>query len=204
MGDVPYGSLIKSVDDCGCGCGKVGTLKAKENRAGIRCVKGCGCQSCRNRNNRKRGLTKQRNPSTKGKHAMDEKLEAAQVLDDAADLLLMNGRCIFDGAAGLPGSERYCVLGAMAQVAKEDADEWTEMGEHPATAALAARLRPTVAAWSRENWGHWNRHASPPRHDIEVVYTWNDGVIGDKVDDGEVIDTLRSVAKELRREVHGG
>lgn len=36
----PIGSLIKAVDDCGCGCGLAGTLK-RPNRAGVQCVKGC-------------------------------------------------------------------------------------------------------------------------------------------------------------------
>lgn len=46
--------------ECGCGCGEFGTLKA-ENRKGIRCVaRKCKCISCRNRQNRKRGLAKQR------------------------------------------------------------------------------------------------------------------------------------------------
>lgn len=50
----------ENVGDCGCGCGAHGTLK-KPNRKGIRCVaRVCKCVSCRNRNNRKRGLTKQR------------------------------------------------------------------------------------------------------------------------------------------------
>lgn len=55
---VPYGSLLKQVDDCQCGCGKVGTLK-KENRAGIRCVRGCVCASCRGRLNKRKGQRKQ-------------------------------------------------------------------------------------------------------------------------------------------------
>lgn len=50
---------LKDVDDCGCGCGLAGTLK-KANRAGVRCVRGCKCNACRGRNNRKRGLAKQR------------------------------------------------------------------------------------------------------------------------------------------------
>lgn len=56
-----YGSLIKPVDDCECGdakCAKVGTLKSPD-RNGKRHVKGCVCIACRNRNNRKRGLSKQ-------------------------------------------------------------------------------------------------------------------------------------------------
>lgn len=46
--------------DCGCGCGEFGTLKA-EWRDGTRCVqRKCKCKRCQGRNNRKRGLSKQR------------------------------------------------------------------------------------------------------------------------------------------------
>jgi hypothetical protein len=45
--------------DCGCGCGRFGLLK-RANRAGVRCVRGCRCVSCRGRNNRRKGATKQR------------------------------------------------------------------------------------------------------------------------------------------------
>lgn len=60
--NAPYGSLMKDQGPCECGtesCDLWGTLK-KPNRTGKRCVRGCKCLSCRNRNNRKRGLTKQR------------------------------------------------------------------------------------------------------------------------------------------------
>lgn len=50
----------EGVGDCECGCGEYGTLK-KPNAKGVRCVaRKCKCVSCRNRNNRKRGLKKQK------------------------------------------------------------------------------------------------------------------------------------------------
>lgn len=55
---VPYGSLLKEVADCGCGCELAGTLK-KANRAGVRCVRGCVCPSCRGRANKRKGQRKQ-------------------------------------------------------------------------------------------------------------------------------------------------
>lgn len=46
--------------DCGCGCGKYGTLK-KPNRKGVACVaRKCKCRSCINKQNPKRGDAKAR------------------------------------------------------------------------------------------------------------------------------------------------
>lgn len=45
--------------DCECGCGRFGRLK-RPNRAGLRCVRGCRCVSCRGRQNRRKGQRKQR------------------------------------------------------------------------------------------------------------------------------------------------
>jgi len=48
-------NYLKPKGECGCGCGKFGTLK-KPNRAGIRCVsRECVCNSCRGKNNRRKG-----------------------------------------------------------------------------------------------------------------------------------------------------
>ena len=54
----PYGSLLKEIIDCGCGCGMAGTPK-KANRKGVRCVRGCTCPSCRGRANKRKGQRKQ-------------------------------------------------------------------------------------------------------------------------------------------------
>lgn len=51
-------SFLKEKSDCGCGCGLYGTPK-KVNRAGIQCVRGCTCPSCRGRNNKRKGQKKQ-------------------------------------------------------------------------------------------------------------------------------------------------
>lgn len=53
-----YGALLKEVIDCECGCGLGGTPK-KPNRAGVRCVRGCVCNSCRGRANKRKGQRKQ-------------------------------------------------------------------------------------------------------------------------------------------------
>lgn len=52
MTDVESFQKIKA--DCGCGCGLFGTPK-RPNRAGVQCVRGCGCHSCRGKNNRRKG-----------------------------------------------------------------------------------------------------------------------------------------------------
>ena len=51
-------SYLKDKGDCGCGCGLFGTPK-RANRAGVQCVRGCICASCRGRNNKRKGQRKQ-------------------------------------------------------------------------------------------------------------------------------------------------
>lgn len=58
MTDYTDGSLLKMKADCGCGCGLYGTPK-KANRAGVQCVRGCKCASCRGRNSKRKGQQKQ-------------------------------------------------------------------------------------------------------------------------------------------------
>lgn len=57
-----YGDLLKdNKGPCGCGrdsCSLYGTLK-KANRAGIQCVRGCVCPSCRGKANKRKGQRKQ-------------------------------------------------------------------------------------------------------------------------------------------------
>lgn len=130
----------------------------------------------------------------------DAAKEAAQVLEDAADLLLANGRCILTGVrrGGTTEDvvERYCVLGAIAKAQGVDPDDWPQLFGDPAVDALGKHLMPAVIDW-------W---ASQPQRPAEVtpimtVYTWNDCLIGDDDgDDFDVIDTLRLVAKDLRNE----
>lgn len=64
--------------ECGCGCGVYGTLK-HPNRAGVRCVRGCTCPSCRGKRNRASGGRKQSKaaralgiPRTSGMHPGNE------------------------------------------------------------------------------------------------------------------------------------
>ena len=51
---------LRPTDYCGCGCGVYGSLKAPW-RDGTRCVaRKCACKRCQGRQNRRRGLAKQR------------------------------------------------------------------------------------------------------------------------------------------------
>jgi hypothetical protein len=107
-------------------------------------------------------------------------LDAAQVLEDAADLLLTRGRCQNSGrsAAG-----EFCALGALYEVIEpgwwrgSSYTYWNVVDdEHPAAVALAAHLGDADHCWT--------------------IADWNDAT----TDDFEVIDTLRHVAKDLRNE----
>lgn len=49
---------LKEKAPCGCGCELFGTL-GRPDRNGRRHVRGCGCNVCRGRRNRKQGLAKQ-------------------------------------------------------------------------------------------------------------------------------------------------
>lgn len=101
---------------------------------------------------------------------MGEK-NAADVLEEAADLLLIRGRCR-DGTYGRPGGPR-CVVGAMSEVSDINLNTVTIYPE------------PIYSAWSAvaDSVG-------------KSVTTWSDQI----EDDFEVIDTLRHIAKDLRNE----
>jgi hypothetical protein len=116
---------------------------------------------------------------------MDERLKNAQVLEDAADLLLIHGRCT-NGLlrSALTGS--FCVVGAVGEAA--GVDHWGAYS-HPAVLAVADHLG----------------HAPLPEPDAGLemprafrglkVGDWNDQT---EDDDDEVRDTLLLVAKDLR------
>lgn len=61
MTDYADGSLLKTKITCECpnpDCVLFGTPK-RPNRAGVRCVRGCTCPSCRGRANKRKGQRKQ-------------------------------------------------------------------------------------------------------------------------------------------------
>ena len=130
---------------------------------------------------------------------MSEQAEAARVLEEAADLLLIHGRCT---GQGQDGAGRLCVRGA---IQKAQGERPTGMGlwPSPANDALERHLAGTEFA---------ERHLERVRsHDLEPdalaqverwesvfpSFIWNDSLKGED-QDFEVIDTLKQVAKQLR------
>jgi hypothetical protein len=110
-------------------------------------------------------------------------LDAATVLEEAADLLLIEGRrtdgYLFEHPEEMDGP--YCVVGAVSKAAGLiGADCFFEGYQHPAVVAVARHLGITEKH-REHSWG------------INVG-GWNDAT----ADDFEVIDTLRHVAKDLR------
>jgi hypothetical protein len=120
---------------------------------------------------------------------MDEK-DAATVLEEAADLLLIHGRCTLD-AKDRHG--RHCVVGAVMAARGFD----VRVGAVTNTSA-------ELLAAGHEGVGYKDpavrilaRHVPPQEFGTTpgaTVGCWNDNT----EDDFEVIDTLRHVAKSLR------
>jgi hypothetical protein len=112
--------------------------------------------------------------SATGSCAPASPLDAATVLEEAADLLLMRGRTrvirqASDGA--------LCVLGALSLASGDETAEGFGVYDHPATSAVASHVRPNRGGQAAMAVAGWNDHTD---------------------DDFEVIDTLRLVAKDLR------
>lgn len=113
--------------------------------------------------------------------------EVAGVLMDAADALLIHGRC---KGSGLGDDGRsMCVQGAIAYA--QGADPIASMGVHtPALDALEDYLRVRVTfrpeTLPEHNWKS-TRGGGPP------AWVWNDTTD----DDDEIIDTLRHAAKAV-------
>lgn len=106
--------------------------------------------------------------------------DAATVLEEAADLLLIHGRCT--GTAQRK-DESLCVLGALTSaMGNVPKDICIETYNAPARVALERHLAATGA----------QAPAADP--DRGSAWIWNDTT----EDDFEVIDTLRRVAKDLR------
>lgn len=103
--------------------------------------------------------------------------QIAQVLEDAADFILMRGLCRGELKDPL---DRYCTIGAIYQVAPRDTDG---VVAGCATAALAQHLRSQGALTAP----HRDGSMSP-------LAVWSDA----SKDDFEVIDALRLCAKGIR------
>lgn len=119
---------------------------------------------------------------------------AADVLEEAADLMLVHGRGKYEGRSS---GGTYCVLGAMAEAV--DPGWWQNAAVDPLDKYLYfAIVRARAAEPLRELAGRVPHGSLEDLSDKpeEAVYLWNDGTDADF----EVIDTLRSVAKDLRNE----
>lgn len=118
--------------------------------------------------------------------------EVADVLDRAADALMIYGRC----RTRLSDEEgRMCALGAIAF------SEGVEIGDLHVDDAEAIAVCYNAAA-SRQLGRYLVAHGLRPAPEVSSdpdlyvnrVWSWNDSTD----DDGEVIDQLRRCAKELR------
>lgn len=113
-------------------------------------------------------------------------LDPAQVLEDAADVLLIHGRC--RGFGKQPSTGQFCVLGAIAEVVQPGWDQFDRTAyfhvcdEPEAQAAIEAIDRRLPAT------------DFPSGFVTTRVYDWNDVT----EDDDEVRDTLLLAAKDLR------
>lgn len=114
-------------------------------------------------------------------------LDPAQVLEDAADVLLVNGRCRNIGHS--PGTGEFCVLGAIAKAIepgwfdRSPACYWGLTDDGVGRVAVEAVARRTP--WPLLDPGI-------------AVYDWNDDPA---TTDDEVRDTLLLAAKDLRNGV---
>lgn len=107
-------------------------------------------------------------------------MSPAQVLEDAADLLLIHGRCTGQGKSD---DGRLCVLGAMTLAAGGDLENWADLDLRPPAVAALRSLAPRLTTIAKTQ--------------IEKVYLWNDD--RDTTDD-DVRDTLLVTAKDIRNE----
>ena len=106
---------------------------------------------------------------------------SAQIIEDAADLLLIHGRTI---AEGVDRAGRLCVLGAVSQAKGLDPREWMFQAKTAEVQAISNAVRARMPSGLD---GHPH---------IAIVWRWNDCT----VDDFDVIDTLRHIAKDIRNE----
>jgi hypothetical protein len=124
----------------------------------------------------------------------------AQVLEDAADLLLVHGRCT---GKGIDANGSMCVRGAIAKaegknpaLAVDVMGSWT-----PALRELEARLpdlAPVHIARKVADFASWETTLRAGRW---PSWVWNDDP---EVTDDEVRDVLLLAAKDIRNEAAAG
>lgn len=123
-------------------------------------------------------------------------LKAATILEDAADLLLIHGRCT---GSGRKPDGRLCVVGAI-QVAQ--GDEPTGIARHPDAVNELERHLYEFVPFAAEYIAACRTTTFVEMCDRNLrfpAWIWNDRQRGAD-DDFEIIDTLRLCAKNLRNE----
>lgn len=130
--------------------------------------------------------------------------DVAQVLEDAADLLLVHGRC-----TGRQQDEqgRMCTRGAIAAAATGDAEQWLNADAQRAVLVLERHLfTHPISSGLMERYAlnpEYPRFLDGVREDGRFpISIWNDAQRTPEGDD-ECIDTLRRVAKDIRNEGAG-
>lgn len=114
-------------------------------------------------------------------------LDSAQVLEDAADVLLIHGRCT---ATGHDSVGRFCTLGAVAEAIEPGWHQFSPCRYWGLTdEGVGAEAVSAVARRVRQPWS--------PSEDAMAVYWWNDD---HATSHDEVRDTLLLAAKDLRNE----
>ena len=103
-------------------------------------------------------------------------MTTADIIDKAADLLFIRGRCV---GAAVDEHKRLCTIGALTVAA---------MGDDIMT--LDAYAMDEDVRVARRALGRYLGHRGP--------MAWNDSLLPTPENDAYVIDTLRRCAKELR------
>lgn len=120
--------------------------------------------------------------------------EHADILEKAADLLFVHGRCT---GHGIKPDGRMCVRGAINVAVGGDASMVMGAFDGYKTADLVdaylAAHPDLIPAYKREAHSDWIDEGRFP------CWVWNDGLT-DAADDELVIDTLRMCAKDARNE----
>lgn len=116
---------------------------------------------------------------------MAEEMDPATVLEEAADLLLIHGRCKLEGE---DGTGKLCVLGAIGKV--RGLRHWSTAIDPPFGMVVPPEILPLTRYAAQRLWD--SGRPAPPTP--AAIYSWNDG----SDDDFEIIDGLRHVAKEIR------
>jgi hypothetical protein len=123
----------------------------------------------------------------------------AQVLEDAADLLLVHGRC---AGKGLDADGAMCVRGAIAKAeGRNPAISLEVMGRRtPALVELESRLPDLAAGHIARKVAEFSGWESTLDSGRWPSWVWNDDR---DVTDDEVRDALLLAAKDIRNEAAG-